>query len=107
MGQQVVELPERIVEHSDVEDIALLADELAAVEPGHPARVTEIRLRRPGCSISERGRPAQSSGSERSIRVRRPVASDQSLASLSGSRRRRTWSMVHVTVATVGIPRRW
>ena len=74
---------------------------------GTPARVTETRLRWPGCSISERGRPAQSSGSDRSMRVRRPVASDQSSTSLSGNRRRRTWSMVHVTVATVGIPRRW
>jgi 2-polyprenyl-6-methoxyphenol hydroxylase-like FAD-dependent oxidoreductase len=26
---------------------------------------------------------------------------------LVGSRRRATWSVVHVTVATVGIPRRW
>ena len=85
--------------------------------PGPPARGHRAAARRsgsprrgsgrPGCSRSHSGRPAQASGSERSISVRRPVGSDQSATSSSGSRRRRTWSMVHVTVATVGMPRRW
>ena len=51
---------------------------------GTPARVTATRLRRPGCSRSHSDRPAQDSGSERSMRVRRPVGSDQSRDVLVG-----------------------
>ena len=71
---------------------------------GAPARVTAMSETRPGISMSRRARPAQLSGSERSSSESRPLASDQSPVVSSGSRRRRTWSMVHVTVATVGMP---
>ena len=106
-GQHVVELAQRVVEHGEVQHVALLAHQVPGVEPGHARRVTTTRLSSPGLLDVAEGRPAQFSGSERSTRVRRPLASDQSPTSSSGSRRRRTWSMVQVTVATVGMPSRW
>ncbi len=36
-----------------------------------------------------------------------PVASVHSLTDCSGNSRRSTWSVVHATVATVGMPSRW
>ena len=102
-----VELVQRVVEHGEVQHVALLADEVARVEArharagdGHDAEASRL------LELAER-RPAQASGSERSTRESRPVGSDQSPTSTSGSSRRRTWSMVQVTVATVGMPRRW
>ena len=49
---------------------------------------------------------AQWSGKPRSTNTTSPVTAAHSDATVVGSRRRITWSVVHVTVATVGMPSR-
>ena len=107
-GQHLVELAQRVVEHGEVQDVALLADQLARVEPRHAGAGHRDEAQAPGL-LELAQRPAGPGVGERAVdqreasrwrRTSRPTSS-------SGSRRRRTWSMVHVTVATVGMPRRW
>ncbi len=71
-----------------------------------PARVTATTVTSRETVRSARRLPAHRSGSSRSTSESVPVGSDHSDSTASGSSRRRTWSMVHDTVATVGIPRR-
>ena len=106
-GQCLVELAQRVVEHGEVQDVALLADELTRVEARLAGAADRDDGQASGCSSSFSGRPAHESGNDRSTRLRRPLASVHSRTSSSGSSRRRTWSIVQVTVATVGMPRRW
>ena len=47
-GQHVVELAQRVVEHGDVQDVALLADQLAAVEAGHAGAGHRHEAQAPG-----------------------------------------------------------
>ena len=68
-----VELLQRVVEHGEVQHVTLLADELAGVEPGRPARVTAMSETRPGILDVAEARPAQVVG-ERAVEQREPPA---------------------------------
>ena len=92
-----------------MQDVALLADQLGDVEPGRPARVT-AHGSEPSPGIDQVAEALARPG------VGQLALDEGELAGgvgpLGDRRRRgaaaaRTWSMVHVTVATVGMPRRW
>ena len=99
---------ERVGLDHEVQDVAFLADEvgrrdLRGAEAGDGGEGEPAGLRR-----APRGAcPPTAAGSSRSTSETCPLASTQSAASASGRSRRITWSVVHDTVATVGIPSRW
>ena len=72
-----------------------------------PVRVTPTTRRWPSASSSSIFQPAHSAGRTRVIRAISALGSRQSEAIWSGIRTRITWSVVHLTVATVGMPSRW
>ena len=96
-----------LFQHGQVQHVAFLADEVGDVESGHagpgdghevdPAGHAEIaqRLARPrlGQDVARRGRDGPGVA---------PLPTDR-----LGQEPAHTWSMVHVTVATVGMPSRW
>ena len=59
-GQHLVELAQSVVEHRDVQDVAFLADQLARVSRGTPARVTDDQAQASGMLDFASGRPAHS-----------------------------------------------
>src|SRR5918995_869908 len=72
-----------------------------------PSLVTAVSQKRPGSFRGASFLPPQAFGSTRSTRHTLALGSIQSCGCSPGSRRRSTWSVVHDTVATVGMPRRW
>src|SRR5687767_12538634 len=74
---------------------------------GTPKRLTATILRRPSRSASRALFPMTSCGTGIAVTTTSPLSTVYSTGTSSGIRVRRIWSVVHLTVATVWMPRRW
>src|SRR4051794_9030840 len=97
---------ELVARHRDPDDVAVLGRLLRIGEGGFAQPTHPDDPAVPGTSRSPRRRPAHAAGMVRSTMQILALGSTHSTAWASGRMRRRTRSVVHCTVATVGMPRR-
>ena len=93
--------------HRQVDDVAVLRDEVGRGDLGDTHAADGHGAGDAGMSMSLSGRPAQLGATGRSIIATRALGSTQSSSSeASGTSLRSTRSIVHWTVAIVVMPRR-